>query len=293
MPEFARPPLFRRRGAVVGMAVVSVAALGAGLLLCHTLADSSPDGAAPAAEKPARSVVAPTAGMAFDYQIGGAYPPPAGTEAVARDRGDKPAEGLYNVCYVNAFQAQPDALDWWEHHHPDLLLRDDDGRPVTDEDWDEALLDTSTAAHRAQLAEIVGGWIDGCAAHGFQAVEPDNLDSYERAEGGLSRADNAAFARLLARRAHSAGLAIGQKNTADLTSEHAGIGFDFAVAEECGHYDECGTYAKAYADRVFVIEYSRSDFDKSCSAWGSKLSVVNRDIDVRRAGRKGYVFRSC
>src|SRR5262249_19703747 len=144
-------------------------------------------------------------------------------------------------------------LRWWRERHPGLLLRGEDGRPVMDEEWDEALFDTSTAARRTELAEIVGGWIDDCASRGFQAVEPDNLDSFERSAGRLTPSHNAAFARLLAARAHAAGLAIGQKNTTELLPRHAAIGFDFAVTEECGEYDECGRYASAYAGRVLVV----------------------------------------
>ncbi|WP_338693237.1 endo alpha-1,4 polygalactosaminidase [Streptomyces sp. Q6] len=238
-------------------------------------------------------VVRPTADAAFDYQIGGPYRPPAGVRAVARDRSAAPARGLYNVCYVNAFQAQPDARAWWAREHPDLLLRNADGRLVIDEDWDEVLFDISTPGKRARLAAIVGRWVDGCADDGFQAVEPDNLDSYTRSQDLLDPADAVAFARLVADRAHDAGLAVGQKNTAELLARHAAVGFDFAVAEECARYDECGAYAKAYDDRVFVIEYRAADFTRACRAWGSRLSVVLRDLDVRPAGTKGYVRRAC
>ncbi|MFJ9038704.1 endo alpha-1,4 polygalactosaminidase [Streptomyces sp. NPDC102406] len=247
----------------------------------------------PSAEDRPPRVERPTADMDFDYQIGGAYGPPSGVRALARDRSARPARGRYNVCYVNAFQAQPDALRWWRSHHPDLLLRDGDGDLVIDEDWDEALLDLSTADKRVRLAKIVGAWIDGCADDGYQAVEPDNLDSYERSDGLLKPADAVAFARLLARRAHTAGLAVGQKNTAELLPEHAAVGFDFAVAEECARYDECGAYASAYDDRVFVIEYRAADFTRACRAWGARLSIVLRDLDVRPAGSEGYVRKAC
>ncbi|MFJ3940275.1 endo alpha-1,4 polygalactosaminidase [Streptomyces parvus] len=287
MPHPAvRPPLRRRR---VLAALAGGIAVAAGLLLSHAAATDSPDTAAEAAPE----VLPPTANAAFDYQIGGAYTPPAGVEAVSRDRGSRPAEGLYNVCYVNAFQTQPDALDRWEKDNPDLLLRDADGDLVNDEAWGEALLDTSTAGKRTRLAKIVGDWIDGCAESGFQAVEPDNLDSYERSDGLLTRADNAAFAKLLAGRAHGAGLAIGQKNTTDLLGQREEIGFDFAVAEECGRYDECADYASAYDDKVFVVEYTADDFSEACSSVGAKVSVVRRDLDVVPAGRPGYVFRAC
>ncbi|MFJ6513510.1 endo alpha-1,4 polygalactosaminidase [Streptomyces sp. NPDC091406] len=286
MPQHAVRSLLRRKRTLAALAGGAALATGAGLLLSHASATGSTAEAAP-------EVVPPTANAAFDYQIGGAYTPPAGVEALSRDRTAKPAEGLYNVCYVNAFQTQPDALDWWEKNDPDLLLRDGDGEPVNDDAWGEALLDTSTEGKRTRLAKIVGGWIDGCATSGFQAVEPDNLDSYERSEGLLTRAHNAAFAKLLADRAHAAGLAIGQKNTTDLLGQRKEIGFDFAVAEECGRYDECGDYASAYGDRVFVVEYTDRDFGKACSSVGATVSVVRRDLDVVPAGRPGYVFRTC
>ncbi|MDQ0982748.1 endo alpha-1,4 polygalactosaminidase [Streptomyces sp. V2I9] len=286
MPHHAVRPLLRRKRALAALAGGAAAAAGAGLLLSHAAVTGSAADAAP-------EVVPPTAHVRFDYQLGGAYPPPAGVAAVSRDRGAEPADGLYNVCYVNAFQAQPDALDWWRENGPDLLLRDADGEPVEDDAWGEALLDTSTAAKRTRLAEIVGDWIDGCATSGFQAVEPDNLDSYERSDGLLTPAHNAAFAELLADRAHAAGLAIGQKNTTDLLERRKEIGFDFAVVEECGRYGECGDFASAYDDRVFVVEYTDRDFAKACASVGAEVSVVRRDLGVLPAGRPGHVYRVC
>lgn len=241
----------------------------------------------------ARSVVPPEPHVGFDYQIGGPYPPPPGVGAVSRDRTAKPAEGLYNICYVNAFQAQPDATDWWQENHPDLLLADDDGSPVMDQDWDEALFDISTPAKRERLAAIVGDWIDDCATAGYQAVEADNLDSHERSEGRLTLEHDLAFAELIVARAHEAGLAIGQKNASELAQRGRAIGFDFAVAEECGQYDECGPYATAFDNRVLVIEYEPKGLARACERWGRTLSVVLRDTDVRPAGETGYVRATC
>ncbi|WP_405664202.1 endo alpha-1,4 polygalactosaminidase [Streptomyces sp. RK9] len=235
----------------------------------------------------------PGANTPFDYQLGGPYPPPDGVRAVSRDRSAKPAPGRYNICYVNAFQAQPGkkAAAWWDDKHPGLILRDDDGAPVIDEDWDEPLLDISTAAKRKELLGVVGGWIDGCARSGFDAVEPDNLDSYARSDDRLDPADATAFARLLVRRAHDQGLAVAQKNTAELLGK--GIGFDFAVVEECGQYDECEPFSSAYDGRVFDIEYETKGYDAACRRWGKELSIVLRDRDVLPAGEKGHVYRRC
>jgi hypothetical protein len=80
-----------------------------------------------------------------DYQLGGSYTPPSGVTVVSRDRKATPAPGLYNICYVNGFQIQPEENDWWLTQHPDLILRDANGDPVIDTAWNEMLLDIRLA----------------------------------------------------------------------------------------------------------------------------------------------------
>lgn len=272
------------RAALLGVLLLLTAA-------CTADPGGEPDGRSAAA---ADEVRPPDAGAAFDYQLGGAYPPPAGVRAVARDRTAEPAAGLYNICYVNAFQTQPDeAVDWWLENHPELVLRGPDGEPVVDEDWDEPLLDISSKEKRTALLGVVGPWIDGCAEDGYDAVEPDNLDSFTRSEGLLTPDHAIAFARLLSDRAHARGLAIAQKNTAELLPARARTGFDFAVAEECARYDECGEFAAAYDGRVFDVEYTERDFTAGCREWGERVSMTLRDLDVVPAGEPGYVHRVC
>jgi hypothetical protein len=277
----ARPFPLRRAAVLV---LVLAAACGHAAPRTPPASPTAPPSASP-------RVVPPPAGAPFDYQIGGPYRPAPGVRVISRDRSAAPAPGVYTVCYVNAFQAQPSELAWWRRAHPDLLLRTSDGAPVVDRDWDEALLDVSTPARRTAAAAVVGAWIDGCARRGFQAVEPDNLDSYERSGGRLTPADNAAFAGLLARRAHADGLAIGQKNTADLLPRHAAIGFDFAVTEECGRYRECADYASAYGGRVFDIEYRDRDLPAACRSRG--VSAVLRDRDVTPPGDPAHRYTTC
>jgi hypothetical protein len=241
-----------------------------------------------------RAWTPPPANAKFDYQIGGAYTPPSGVTVVSRDSEAAPAAGIYSICYINAFQTQPGAESWWKTNHPDLLLRDRNGNLVVDEDWDELILDFSTEAKRTALTGIVGGWMDQCAAKGFKAVEPDNLDSYTRSKSLLTQNQAIAYATSLSARAHAKGLAIGQKNTADLSTANAKkIGFDFAVAEECADYDECGAYTASYGNNVIVIEYSRSGFTKACNSYGSRLSVVLRDVAVSTPGSRSYVYEAC
>lgn len=174
---------------------------------------------------------------------------------MVRDLSDPAVPGRYSICYVNAFQTQPGA-DW-----PDDLVLD-----VEDREWPGGfLLDTSTPGRRARILARVGGWIDGCAARGFDAVELDNLDSWTRSQGRLDRAGNVALAVALVDRGHARGLAVAQKNAAELAGA---VAFDFAAAEECQAYDECDAYLEAHGDAVAEIEYDAAAFAAACAARG-------------------------
>ena len=215
-----------------------------------------------------------------DYQLGGARDVPGHVGIVVRDRTAQPLAGKYDVCYVNGFQTQVDQQRFWRRHW--RLVLQDDGRPVTDQAWGEWLLDVRTPAKRRALARIVGRWVAGCADDGFDAVELDNLDSFTRSHHLLTRKEAIAYAALLVRAAHDAGLAVGQKNLAGFDGRT--VGYDFAVAEECGRYRECGSYVRAYGDHVLAIEYRRSDFRWTCAHYGSTLPVVLRDLDLTPGG---------
>ncbi|MBN8611602.1 MAG: endo alpha-1,4 polygalactosaminidase [Deltaproteobacteria bacterium] len=243
-------------------------------------------------DAPSGSVRLPTANMSIDYQLGGAYEPPSGVQWVSRDRNASIAPGLYNVCYVNGFQIQPDEESFWLEDHADLILRDASGDPVIDADWDEMLIDVSTPEKRAAVAAIVGGWIEGCAAAGFDAIEIDNLDTYARSGGLLSEDDNVAMMRAFSDRAHALGLAIAQKNSAEIVGRRDELGTDFVVAEECNRYDECDVYTDAYGDLVFVIEYRRVDFDRGCADHPG-LSIVLRDRNLVTPSAGAYVYDGC
>jgi hypothetical protein len=242
------------------------------------------------------SITLPTGNAQFDYQISGAYTPDAGVGVVDRDRSDAPVAGKYNVCYVNAFQTQPEDATWWRTNHADLLLKKN-GVEVVDEQWNEILLDISTAEKRTALLSIVGAWIDGCAAEGFQAVEPDNLDSWTRSQRLLTQAQAVEWSKLLAARAHAKGLAIAQKNTSEMLPYRTQIGFDFAIVEECQPYGDCDDFTAAYGNRWFEIEYPDNgglqNYQDACDARGATTSIIYRDRQVVPRGAAGYVYESC
>jgi hypothetical protein len=228
----------------------------------------------------------------LDYQLGGAYPPPAGVAIVSRDRNAAIAAGIYNICYVNGFQIQPDETAFWTGQHPDLILRNAGGNPVIDTQWNEMLIDVSSPTKRTAVAAIVDGWIAGCAQAGFDAVEIDNLDSYARSTGLLTMDDNVATVALFAASAHGRGLAIAQKNATELVPRKAEMATDFVVAEECNRYQECESYRAGYGDHVLSIEYRRQDFAAGCAAY-PQLSIVLRDVNLVTPSDAAYVYDGC
>ena len=223
----------------------------------------------------------PPTGTDWDYQLGGSRPVPAHVGIVERDRHATPVSRKYNVCYVNGFQTQVEQKTFWRHRHWSLVLKDG-GKPVVDSVWGEWLLDTRTPAKRRALSRIMGRWTDRCSTDGFDAVEYDNLDSFSRSHHLLSRTDNKKYSALLVERAHAAGLAAAQKNWAgwDGTS----VGYDFAVAEQCGQYHECGSYVDNYGDHVLAVEYHAKAFRRTCRNWSDRIAVVRRDVDLTRHG---------
>ncbi|MFC3456511.1 endo alpha-1,4 polygalactosaminidase [Amycolatopsis speibonae] len=276
--------------ALCAVVVVAGAACSATVEPEPTSTPAPPPAPPPApAPTPAHAFAPPPVKAGFDYQIGSPYAPPSGVRVVSRDHTAPPAAGLYNICYINAFQAQPRAEGEWG----DLALRGANGAIVMDVEWGEALLDLRTTDKRQQVAAKVNGWADDCAAKGYQAIELDNFDSFTRSNGLLSDGDAQAYIRLLSAHAHEKGLAIGQKNASELAGQRQANGLDFAVVEECGEQDNCDEYIPAYGDNVIAIEYTDAGLANACDKWGGSLSIVRRDHDVLPAGASGYVRKTC
>jgi hypothetical protein len=230
------------------------------------------------------TITLPPTGTDWDYQLGGSRPVPDHVGIVERDRRAAPAAGTYDICYVNGFQTQADEKAFW-HRHWSLVLKRD-GKPVVDSVWGEWLLDVRTADQRSALAAIMGRWTDRCAKDGYQAVEYDNLDSFNRSHGLIATAETKAYAALLVGRAHDAGLAAAQKNRAgwDGTS----VGFDFAIAEQCAQYHECGSYVDHYGRHVLAVEYHDASFARACRDWADRTAVVRRDVNLTRHGTRRW-----
>jgi hypothetical protein len=230
------------------------------------------------------AIALPPTGTDWDYQLGGARPVPDHVGIVERDRRATPISGKFNICYVNGFQTQADEKAFW-HRHWSLVLKRA-GKPVVDSAWGEWLLDIRSGPKRAALASIMGRWTDRCAKDGFAAVEYDNLDSFNRSHGLISTADTKAYASLLVGRAHDAGLAAAQKNRAGW--DGTTVGFDFAIAEQCAQYHECGSYVDHYGSHVLAVEYHNASFTRACQDWADRIAVVRRDVNLTRHGTRRW-----
>ncbi|TFB87087.1 hypothetical protein E3O44_08035 [Cryobacterium algoricola] len=276
---------------------IAVLAMVAALSGCSAVPPQPPATASAAGAAAGAARTPFPGGAQADYQLGGAYPVPAGTAVVTRDSGAEPAPGVYSICYVNGFQSQPGETADWLRDHPDLVLGGA-ADPVVDAGWpDEIIFDTSTDQRRAAIVAALRPTLQRCADAGFNAVEIDNLDSFTRSGGALTAADNIALVTLFAAETHALGLAIGQKNSAELAARlRTAVGFDFAVTEECDRFAECGVYTDAYGDDVLDIEYSddlRDSFAEACARSDRPRSMVLRDRGLVADTDSGYVFEHC
>lgn len=255
----------------------------------------------------ASSPALPPRGAPFDYQLSQPYGLPPGVRVVVRDWFDgRPASRphSYSICYLNAFQTQPD--------DPDVVRPDETSAWPTasvlsdlphDPGWPgEYLIDLSTPDLRAAAVAHVTPMLQVCARKGFQAVDLDNLDAWTRFDGtpqeGLipyGKPEAIDYARQLTQVAHGLGLASGQKNTPQLGRRVSRdvIRFDFAVAEECARYHECGRYRAAFGRHVLMIEYRDRDFRRACRSHGDAVSIVRRDRDLTAPGSSRYRYARC
>jgi hypothetical protein len=216
----------------------------------------------------------PAPGLAWQWQLDGELDTSIPAEVydidlyAARDDIDAlHARGVKVIGYIS--------VGSWEDWRPDagsfpqeVMGRDYEGWPG--ERWlDIRRLDL--------LAPILRARLDLCAAKGFDAVEPDNIDIAGQDTGFPIRyEDQLAYTRWLADEAHARGLAIGLKNAPGMVKDSLRF-FDFAITEDAfldGWIDQMLPFIDA-GKPVFAAEYTDTgvDFPAAC-AWG-KLHRVD------------------
>lgn len=131
------------------------------------------------------------------------------------------------------------------------------------------------------LLPVMAERMDICAAKGFDAVEPDNVDGYLNETGfPLTGADQLAYNRAIAGLAHERGMSVALKNDVDQIPELVDD-FDFAVNEECVRYGECGLYEPfTHAGKaVLHVEYQGA-FDFCAESAQRGFSSLVKPLDL-------------
>ena len=139
------------------------------------------------------------------------------------------------------------------------------------------------------LAHIMEARLDLCAAKGFDAVEPDNIDGYTSDTGfPLTYDDQLQFNRWLANEAHERGLSIGLKNDSDQVDDLIAY-FDWALTEDCVAEGWCGDMQPFLeAEKtVFAAEYtdmgvSLTEVCDEGEALGLSVILKDRELDAPR-----------
>lgn len=187
--------------------------------------------------------------------------------------------GKYVVCYFSAGtyeEWRPDADEF-----PESAL----GRKV--DGWEgERWLNIKDP----KVMRIMKKRIDLAYTKGCDAVEPDNVDGYDNPTGfSLNYEDQLRYNKLLAKKAHKTGLAIGLKNDIGQTKDLASV-FDFAINEECHEYEECEEYGYFIKKGKAVLnaEYGRlrENICKESEKIGISTSFFGKKLDGKR-------FTSC
>lgn len=145
----------------------------------------------------------------------------------------------------------------------------------------------------ATLQAIMLNRFTTCQAKGFDAVEPDNMDSYQNSPGFPTTAtEQLAYDKWVAQTVHSLGLAVFQKNDLSQIPQLEPF-FDGILDEECNYYSECSTLSPylAASKPAWNAEYT-SDGE-------STAQFCPADVDAGIVGAlfalnlDGSVFQPC
>jgi len=241
-----------------------------------------PTSAPPASTQPvAGDWWRPTKGLSWQWQLDGGpidmsvdadvfdvdlFATSAASVRTLHDRGRKV------ICYLSAGS--------WEPYRPDADQFPASVKGGAVEGWpDERWLDI----RRIDVLEpLLAARFDLCRDKGFDAVEPDWLDSFQQDTGfDISREDQMRFNVMLAELAHERGLAIGLKNDLDQVAELADL-YDFAVVEQCAEYSECDML-RPFLDRNKPVFHAEYDLPVSAFCADSRrlgLSSIRKRLDL-------------
>ena len=145
--------------------------------------------------------------------------------------------GIKVVCYMDAGTFEPGRPD--SNAFPASLK----GSAVSGWPGEYWLDVRPSGPNYPTLRSIMLARFQVCKDKGFDAVEPDNMDSYQNDPGFSTTAqDQLSYNEWVAQTVHSLGMAVFQKNDLDQIPTLVTY-FDGILDEECNKYSECGTLA--------------------------------------------------
>ena len=197
------------------------------------------------------------------------------------------ARGLKVVCYMDAGTYEPGRPD--SSTFPTSLK----GSAVSG--WPgELWLDVRPAGpNYAALQASCARASRSCRDKGFDAVEPDNMDSYQNSPGfATTAADQLAYNEWIATTAHALGLAVFQKNDLDQIATLQPF-FDGILDEECNKYSECSSLAPYVAAGKPVWDAEYTDDGETTAAFCSKDAAAGIVGALFSLNLDGSLFKPC
>jgi len=218
-------------------------------------------------------------GQTFIYSINGSKNDSANVKTIFVDLFDASSSRIQKlksagknvVCYFSAGSAENWRSDYKKY--PKAAL----GKKM--DGWDgEVWVDYRNAT----VIQILKDRITLAKQKGCDAVDPDNIDGHTNKTGfSLTEKTQTTFMETLSQAAHTQGLKIGTKNSAETAWKLQPL-TDFVVVEECNKYKECDLY-KSFPQNnkaMFQIEYTKKSTSACTSAkkMGSTLVFANLDL---------------
>jgi hypothetical protein len=194
------------------------------------------------------------------------------------------ARGIKVVCYMDAGTYEPGRPD--SGSFPAALK----GSAV--QGWPgEIWLDVRPSGPSyATLQSIMLARFTVCRDKGFDAVEPDNIDSYQNSPGfSTSAPDQLAYNEWIATTVHGLGLAVFQKNDLGQIPTLEPY-FDGILDEQCNQYSECGALAPYTAAHkpAWDAEYTGTTASFCAADVSAKIAGALFSIDLN-----GSLFQPC
>jgi Glycoside-hydrolase family GH114 len=159
--------------------------------------------------------------------------------------------GRRAVCYID--------MGGWEPYRPDASQFPASVIGNKDPAWNESYLDIRRLDI---LGPLMSKRLDQCKSKGFDAVEPDQIETYAAGAAvtgfPLSYGDQISYNRWIADQAHQRGLSVALKNDADQAADLVGT-FDWTLLEDCYQQGWCQKMAPFLTAGKSVIDVEYTD----------------------------------